>query len=190
VLENIEKNLELWDHSYKWVADGDEWQYPANHAAVPYEVWKASVVSHLIAPYAKDADVVEIAPGRGRWSELIIGICQHATLVDISSSCLEYCRKRFSGHRNVDYFLTTGTQLPKAASGTVDFVFSYDSFVHMSAEVIGAYLFEIARVLRIGGFAVIHHADVAEVGTHRQTHPGQRSAVNRIMVRDFAERRA
>jgi hypothetical protein len=188
MLENIEKNLALWDRTYKWVADGDEWQGPANHVGVTYEAWKTSLVSQLITPYsAKDVHVIEIAPGHGRWSEFIINACLHATLVDLSPACLEFCRTRFADKTNVDYFLTTGTQLPKCATGAIGFVFSYDSFVHMSAEVIGAYMSEIARVLVVGGIGVIHHADIADPATHRQEHAWQRSAVDRVIVRDLAE---
>jgi hypothetical protein len=187
--ENIEKNLVLWDRNYKWVADGNEWVGPANTCGVPYETWKTSLISRLITPYAaKDVHALEIAPGHGRWSEFIIDACLHATLVDLSPACLDFCRTRFAGRTNIDYFLTTGVQLPKCATGAIGFVFSYDSFVHMSAEVIGAYMSEIARVLVGGGAAVIHHADIADADSHRQEHAWQRSAVNRAIVRDLAER--
>jgi len=188
LLENVQKNLTLWDRTHDWVEDGDEWKSPATHAGVPYDVWKASLVSHLIAPYSRDAHVVEIAPGHGRWSKYIIDTCLHATLVDLSPRCLEFCRTRFANNANVDYFLTTGTQLPKYASGAIGFVFSFDSFVHMSPEVIEAYMFEIARLLAIGGVGVIHHADIAALATYRQREAGERSAVNRSIVRDLAEK--
>ena len=124
MLSNVTNNLQLWDHDYDWSADGDEWEYQADRSGVSYSEWKSSLVSHLIEPYARDADVLEIAPGHGRWSEFIIGMCRHATLVDLGPKCLEYCRTRFAEHGNVDYFLTTGTQLPYHAAGVIDFVFS------------------------------------------------------------------
>jgi ubiquinone/menaquinone biosynthesis C-methylase UbiE len=188
VLTNVKNNLQLWDSDYDWTSDGDEWEYQADRSGVSYSEWKSSLISHLIEPYARDAEVLEIAPGHGRWSESIIGICRHAILVDIGPKCLEYCRARFAGQTNIDYFLTTGTQLPHHASGVIDFVFSYDSFVHMSAEVIQSYLGEIARVLRIGGAAIVHHAEIADPASYHQTHTGQRTAINSAMVRGFAER--
>jgi len=49
------------------------------------------------------------------------------------------------------------------------------------------YISEIARVLKPGGRAVLHHAGIADVGAHRQKdHEGWRSAVNEHVVRDFA----
>jgi ubiquinone/menaquinone biosynthesis C-methylase UbiE len=187
LLSNVKNNLQLWDHDYDWAADGDEWEYQADRSGLPYSEWKSSLVSHLIEPYARGADVIEIAPGHGRWSEFIINMCRHVTLVDLGPKCLEYCRTRFAAHANVDYFLTTGTQLPYHAAGAIDFVFSYDSFVHMSADVIQSYMAEIARVLKTGRTAIIHHAEIADPASYHQTYTGQRSAINSSMVRGFAE---
>jgi ubiquinone/menaquinone biosynthesis C-methylase UbiE len=187
--DNVKKNLALWDRNYNWTADGNEWVGQAAVCGVPYETWKASLVSKLIAPFArKDAHTLEIAPGHGRWSEYIIEASSYATLVDLSPACLDFCRDRFADKRNVDYFLTTGLQLPKCAEGQIGFVFSYDSFVHMSADVIESYMAEIERVLVPGGAALVHHADVAELSTHKQEHIWQRSAVNRSTVRELAEK--
>jgi hypothetical protein len=116
VLANVRNNLQLWDQDYDWSADGDEWEHQADRSGVSYKEWKASLVSHLIEPYARDADVIEIAPGHGRWSEFIVGMCRQAILVDLGPKCLEYCRTRFIEHSNVDYFMTTGTQLPYHAA--------------------------------------------------------------------------
>ena len=44
-------------------------------------------------------------------------------------------------------------------SGTVDYVFTFGTFVHIDPEGINAYLGEIQRVLTQGGVAVIHYSD-------------------------------
>jgi cyclopropane fatty-acyl-phospholipid synthase-like methyltransferase len=46
------------------------------------------------------------------------------------------------------------------AEASVDLVFTFDVFVHLEPEGIGAYLHEIERVLRPGGTAVVHYGDV------------------------------
>jgi hypothetical protein len=46
---------------------------------------------------------------------------------------------------------------------------------------------EIARVLKTGGTGIIHHAEIADPASYHQTYTGQRSAINSLMVRDFAE---
>ena len=45
-------------------------------------------------------------------------------------------------------------------TASVDFAFTFDVFVHVEPEGIGAYLKEIERVLRPGGVAVVHYGDV------------------------------
>jgi SAM-dependent methyltransferase len=42
---------------------------------------------------------------------------------------------------------------------SVDFVFSFDSFVHIDREIVDAYLGEIGRILKPGGKGFIHHSN-------------------------------
>jgi ubiquinone/menaquinone biosynthesis C-methylase UbiE len=126
--------------------------------------------------------------GHGRWSKYFVAASKTCILVDLSPSCLDFCRQKFAAAPNIDYFLTTGTSLPHFCSDQIDFVFSYDSFVHIAPAVVRAYLIEIARVLRSRGKAILHHADIRDVADHSQDkHPGWRSAVNRHVVRSDAE---
>jgi hypothetical protein len=58
----------------------------------------------------------------------------------------------------------------------------------MAPGVIEAYLREIARVLKPGARATVHHSGIENPDAHEQRgHQGWRSAVNAAMVRDFAE---
>jgi len=79
-------------------------------------------------------------------------------LVDLSPNCIEFCQRRFASHRNVEYLVNDGRTLQGVADGSVDFVWSYDAFVHMDADVIDHYFRELRRVLKPGGKASIHHA--------------------------------
>ena len=45
--------------------------------------------------------------------------------------------------------------------GSVDFVFSFDVFVHIKREVVEEYLKEFSRVLKVGGRGFIHHSNLA-----------------------------
>lgn len=190
MLENIKNNLFQWDEKHKWSKDGDEWSGQAKLCEIPYEEWKASLIAHLITPNIHpDSVVLEIAPGHGRWSEHLIAGARHVTLVDLSAKCIEFCRNRFADKANVDCFLTNGLRLPHHCTGAIDFLWSYDSFVHMDETVIGNYVAEMQRVLKHGGKAVIHHADITDLDLHRQEeHPGWRSRVNAALIRDIVER--
>lgn len=185
---NIVKNNATWNDRHHWSADGDEWTGQAACCCIPYEAWKQSLIDNLIRPHVgKARHVLEIAPGHGRWSGVLIANSGFCTLVDLSANCLVHCRKRFSSEPNVEYFLTTGTSLPRYCTSQIDFVWSFDSFVHMAPEIVSSYLAEIARVLRPGGLAILHHANITNVSNHVQdAHPGWRSAVNNALLRDFA----
>lgn len=189
MLDNVEQNLHQWDRKHAWSKDGDEWSGQAKLCGVPYDTWKASLVAHLITPYLHpDANVLEIAPGHGRWTEFLAAGSSHVTVVDISASCLDYCRGRFQQASNIDYFLSTGHQLPRYVGGTMDFVWSYDSFVHMDRNVISGYLKEMRRVLKVGGRAILHHANIENLDDHVQAeHQGWRSQMNAKLMRQLAE---
>ena len=157
-MPDIEWNRDVWDQEHDWAEDGDEWSGMAAHCGQPYEAWKAALIEDLLVPHIKDQDVLEIAPGHGRFSQVIVPSARSTTLVDLSSTCLEVCQGLFKQFPNVTYVLTDGTSLPGVADSSIDFVWSFDSFVHMELPVIDAYLGEIARVLRPGGMFTIHHA--------------------------------
>ena len=55
---------------------------------------------------------------------------------------------------------------------SVDFVFSFDSFVHPDREIVEAYLRELGTKLKIGGKGFIHHSNFGEyVNTPRERLP-------------------
>jgi len=155
---SIESNLRVWDVEHPWTLHGEEWRDQARRCGQDYEAWRRSLVDSLLRPGAAGADVLEIGPGHGRWSAELLGCCRRVWLVDLSPSCVEFCRQRFASSENVSYHVTDGRTLPAGLDGAIDFVWSYDAFVHMSIDVIASYLAEIHRVLRPGGRAVVHHA--------------------------------
>lgn len=163
-MPSIEWNRRTWGRDHQWDEGGDEWSNMAAHCGAPYADWKQAVLEAFLLPYVgADRDALEIAPGHGRWSETLVERCRSVVLVDINPECIDACRERFAAESTVAYELNDGTALA-GADGSVDVVWSFDSFVHMDPDVIDAYLREIARVLRPGGYAVLHHADKLALG--------------------------
>jgi len=155
----IKSNLQAWNSDYTWAKDGDEWDGQAKKCNKPYEDWKRSLVEEFIQPNVdRSSMVLEIGPGHGRWSKEIAPLCGHLILVDLSPSCIEHCRSLFKERSNVTFVVNQGKELTGIPDGSVDFVWSYDVFVHINPNEIEAYFGEIKRVLRPNGRAVIHHA--------------------------------
>jgi ubiquinone/menaquinone biosynthesis C-methylase UbiE len=158
-MPSLEWNRQEWGQQHTWAEGGDEWSDIAASCGQPYAEWKDALVETFIAPYAVDAEVLEIAPGYGRWTEFLASLARRVVLVDINENCLRACKKRFEGLMHIEYQLGDGDSLP-VPDASQDFVWSFDSFVHMDPPVVREYVREIARVLRPGGSAVVHHADM------------------------------
>ena len=80
--------------------------------------------------------------------------------MDLSPRCLEACRRRFAAETHIEYLPTDGRSLPGVPDGTVDLVFSWDSLVHVEAEVMEAYTGEMHRVLSPSGRGFLHHSNL------------------------------
>lgn len=158
-MPSVEWNRRTWDQEHTWSEFGDEWNGMAAHCHQPYEAWKQALLDTFLAPYVTSAtSALEVAPGYGRWTQHLVGRAGAVTMVDLSPSCIEVCRQRFGNGPGLSYVANDGTSLPTVEDSSVDFVWSFDSFVHMDLPIIRAYVEEFTRVLRPGGHLVLHHA--------------------------------
>lgn len=182
-MASVQENARMWGSVYPWVKDGDEWTGFATSDGVPYVEWKNSVLSHLIAPRVSPRGVVvEVGCGHGRWSEHLLKMCRKLYCIDLVPSCLKYTLTRLAGveHEGEEpTFVLTSGSMPQVHDQAVDFVWSFDVFVHMDAPDIAVYLREFRRLLTPGGVAAIHHADDNRWG-------GWRSNVTAAEVRRLA----
>ena len=147
-----------WD----WSGLGEEW------TASPE--WKQGLIDDVLLPtIPAGGTVLEIGPGGGRWSTLLAPRAEQLILVDVTPRVLEVCRERLGDLAHVSYVRSGGSDLPGVADRSVDAVWSFDVFVHVAPLDQAGYLDEIARVLRPGGVAAIHHAD----GRNRGAQPSR-----------------
>lgn len=158
-MPSVTWNRRVWGGEHAWDQDGDEWSGMAAYCGQPYSEWKDDLVLTFMASMPSGARVLEIGPGHGRWTEYLIPKAETVALVDITESCLDGCRDRFRDHPNVSYYLTDACSLRFLPDSSIDFVWSFDAFVHMDPEIVHSYLDELGRVLAPGGRAVLHHAD-------------------------------
>lgn len=148
-MNSREMNRVIWE-SWNWDGGGDEW--------TPSPEWKESLIRCILAPaISHGAKVVEIGPGAGRWTTEILKRCGVYQGVDISRTCVDLCSKEFAGYPNASFSVTDGCSLPGLSEASVDVVWSFDVFVHINTEDVAKYLKEIARVLKPGGRAILHH---------------------------------
>lgn len=158
-MPSVAWNRRVWGREHVWSEDGDEWSGMAAYCGQPYSEWKEELVETFMASMPSGARVLEIGPGHGRWTEYLIPKAETVALVDLNQSCLDSCRDRFEDCPNVSYHLTKAFSLQFLPDSSIDFVWSFDAFVHMDPEVVHGYLDELGRVLAPGGRAVLHHAD-------------------------------
>ena len=123
--------------------------------------------------------MLEIGPGAGRWSVPLQKISRELFLVDISEACIRECRQLLSRYDNVSFFVNDGMSLDFIPDNAIDYIWSYDVFVHIRPEDIALYLSEFKRVLKKGGRGIIHHAK--DGGKHG----GWRSAMTDSMFADL-----
>lgn len=147
---------------------GDRWNRPwksgmaveAPEDVVPY------LDRNVIEPFLGRCDVLlEIGPGGGRFTEVLLTRCARLIAADTSPHMLEQLRQRFPGDDRLDIQLLDGQGLHQLADDSIDCAFSYDVFVHLQHWDIYNYLTELNRVLKPGGKAVIHHSNLlSELG--------------------------
>ena len=162
MVPSIEENLDRWDADYDWGEGGEPWSKP--WGTPPPSGSGAS--TRGVRRFLPAETILEIAPGFGRWTEFLLGQCDTLIGVDVTPKCVEACRKRFSDRPQARFETNDGCSLPMVDDSSVDFAFSFDSLVHVEAEVLAGYLGELARVLRPEGVAFLHHSNY---GTYQRS---------------------
>ena len=146
---------------YEWIAAGEEWSEPWGGSAAQ---WFGSILPRIQACLPAKT-ILEIASGFGRWSNYLKDHCQELHLVDPAADCIEACRSRFAAEPKVSCHVNDGRSLEMIPSGSIDFVFSFDSLVHVRRETIEAYVAQLGDKLTPEGRGFIHHSNLGEYAT-------------------------
>lgn len=161
-MPSIDWNRQVWATDYHWTERGDEWSKEWGGAQMQ---WFGTILPR-ISSFIPTGVILEIAPGYGRWTQFLKGICARLIAVDLSERCIESCRQRFSEDSHVELHVNDGKSLAMIPDASIDFAFSFDSLVHVELEVLEAYASELARVLRPEGVAFLHHSNLGAHSTH------------------------
>lgn len=154
----VKENERIWN-SYDWSKGGEEWSNDAKtYMGQDPSYWKASLINEMMLKYIKkDSTILEIGPGAGRWTAILQTLASRLILVDISKKCLDICKERFNTHTNIEYNLIKG-KLDFIDDSSIDYIWSYDVFVHINPTDIDGYIADFQRILKPGGYSIIHHS--------------------------------
>src|SRR5262249_34368406 len=115
-----------------------------------------------IARHLPTGGVVEIATGYGRWAKYLIDEAASYTGFDLIEKCSKFCLDLYGGP-NRKFVSNDGLHLVGVEDKSVDFIFSFDSLVHVDWPTLASYLSEIIRTLKPTGAAFIHHSNAGAV---------------------------
>jgi SAM-dependent methyltransferase len=101
--------------------------------------------------------VLEIGCGGGRWSRYFHGRVKKAFLADATPAA-EIAVRAHTDWDGFEFLMSVGGRLTGLADASIDYVFSFDTFVHFHRELFDGYVREIGRVLKPGGLLHLHHA--------------------------------
>jgi len=122
-----------------------------------------------VLPYVNpEHDALEIGPGGGRWTRYLLGF-RKLTVVEYHADLLEELRKTFR-KRSVTFIRNAGTDFPGVAEHTIDYLFSFGTFVHLDLPLIEGYLANMKPILKPGANVVLHYSDMNKVMA--QMNPG------------------
>lgn len=155
-MPDLEANETVWERTWDWSTEGDEWSAWWGGTEV---MWAVAIAPRLRA-FLPAGVVLEIAPGHGRWTQYLAGLADELVLVDLSSRCIEHCRNRFRDSRHISYHVNDGRSLAMVEDGSIDFVVSIDSLVHAQPDIVEGYLAQLADKLAADGVGFIHHSNL------------------------------
>lgn len=131
---------------------GLEWGDPETQSTL------AHVRDHFLKPYLSPATtVLEIGPGGGRWTRYMLD-AKKVYAVDYHQELLDELRSNYDSPKVV-HILNNGDDFPGVPDGSVDFLFSFGTFVHLDVDIIARYLQNMKPVLAEHANVVIQYSD-------------------------------
>ncbi len=184
-MPDLNWNIDTWNSTYDWSQYGEEWSYEWGSSIAQ---WFSSIYPRIHNFLGSDKMVVEIAPGFGRWTKFLLSYCQDYRGFDISEQCIKFCQQNFSQVKYAQFYLNDGTSLKPIPDNHCDFVFSFDSLVHVEIDIISKYIEEILRIINSNGVAFIHHSNWNETEKDYPNTHNRGKSVSAQEVRSMIEK--
>ena len=119
-MPDLEWNKSTWDGRYNWSGRGDEWSAPWGTSEA---MFFASIMPRIAFGFPA-ATILEIAPGHGRCTNILLRFVDTYVGVDLSETCVNHCRARFANYRDATFHINDGRSLAAVGDATFDFIFS------------------------------------------------------------------
>lgn len=159
-MPDLNWNHAVWNESHSWPQEGDEWSVAWGGSRAQ---WYGAIYPR-VSRFLPASHILEIAPGRGRWTQFLLPLCNVYSGVEFSANCVESCQRRFANASRAHFYVNDGRSLDMIADGSIDFVFSFDSLVHVEIDVIREYIWQLCAKLTPMGVAFIHHSNGGSEG--------------------------
>ena len=189
-MPDVRENRLTWNAPSSWSAQGDEWSGPWGGTEL---MWHGTLLPRLHAFLPADT-ILELGPGHGRWTQYLKEVAGRLVLVDLAEDCIAACRERFGSEGSISYHVNDGRSLDMIADRSIDLVFSFDSLVHAEADVLEAYLGQLATKLTANGVGFIHHSNMgayqraARLARMVPDRPRRALTMRRLLVNVYAWR--
>ena len=186
--QSVSWNRLNWDVEYAWADGGESWSEPWGGSEKQWQ--GGDPAPH--PPLPAGADLSGNCARARPLDPLSQDSCDRLMVVDLSANCIAACRRRFEGCSHIAYYVNDGRSLAMIPDKLIDFVFSFNSLVHVEADVLEAYLQQLTSKLTRDGIGFIHHSNLGQYRHRLWYHrvPGLRGALRRtgLVDRDTAFR--
>ncbi len=120
----------------------------------------------FVTPYVHgDQCALEIGPGGGRWTRYLLGFGK-LYVVDYHVELLDELRKNFN-RPNMRFINNHGTDFPGVKERSIDYLFSFGTFVHLDRTLIESYLTNMKPILKPTANVIIHYSDKTKIMAQR-----------------------
>ena len=82
---NIAENLEYSNVKHRWPKDGEEWSSQWGGAEAQ---WFSVILPRIRHSVLTDT-ILELGPGRGRWTHYLRNYCRRLSVVDLAENCIK-----------------------------------------------------------------------------------------------------
>ena len=185
-MPSIKWNKKMWTFGYKkFLEDPNSYEFYGEKWGNPEKNKSLKIIrAKFLTPFINENHTaLEIGPGGGRWTLYLLKF-KRLYLLDLNNKFFPYLKKRFGDPQNISYHQTNGTDFPNIPKNSVDFLFSFGTFVHLDQEIILEYLDNMKNILKENSNVVLNYSDIPRPQKFNKGFAYNTRAIMRKMITD------